>query len=243
MTSPAGPGFLGSTSFSAVFNEDRDINGLHSHFREDPSDNDLSDGQEWREGRLEVGARVLAALRDTQVFEALIRQWQIDVYGSTILDLWIMACVESIRTELTEKLARCPEGKQELLRLALSEKLFRNSNKPLKVTGTTTINQFATYWNGPHLRWETVGIYFLAVGLGAMKRLSGPSLPADRLGYKSWNALARRMIDLGQTCLTFCEEMGHLTDPMLWLGFEIAILTSVVEGDASGWCLFPLCLS
>ena len=31
---------------------------------------------------------------------------------------------------------------------------------------------------------------------------------------------------------TFCEEAGHLNDAEIWIIYELALLTSVIEGDA-----------
>lgn len=93
--------------------------------------------------------------------------------------------------------------------MELSKKLFYNSLKPLKVDGTWTMDQYALSFNGSNIRWETFS------------------------GHTEEDVSALRMIDFGQLCLTFCEEAGHLNDAEIWISYELALLTSVIEGDAS----------
>ena len=68
-----------------------------------------------------------------------------------------------------------------------------------------------------------------------MKRSYNIQMPGLRFGPKKSTLLARRVLHVAQSCVTFWEEIGHITDPGLWLGYELAICTSVVEGDASEW--------
>lgn len=147
---------------------------------------------------------------------------------------WIMACVASVRTELYESFNGQAVDRQATVLVELSKKLFHNSLRLLKVDETRTLDQYSLSFNGPNIRWETVGIFFTTVGLAKMKRAPQGlgQLPAwaGRTGHY---VLALRMIDFGQLCLNFCEEAGHLTDAEIWIRYELAVLTSVTEGDAS----------
>jgi hypothetical protein len=234
--SPAGQkGFLGPTAYSSVFSEDQTINGVGSPFRDDLVENEEVEYPKFREGRVEKGAEMLASLKDFPLFESLIEKWQDDVDGSTVFCPWIMACVASVRVELYDQLIQHPTEHQASVLFGLSNKLFCNSLKPLKVDGTCTLDQYTVSFNGLNVRWDTVGMFFTAVGLATMKKAPQriEQLLA-RAGDMELEVLARRMIDLGQSCLTFCEEAGHLNDVEIWVSYELALLTSVIEGDASG---------
>ena len=233
-TTPLSPGpqlpFLGPTSYSAVFSEDRTLNGADSPFRDEWIENEPAEHPRFREGRVEEGAKMLASLKDFPLFESMIQKWQDDVHGATIFCPWIMTCVASVRAEFYEPLMQQPNEQQDPVLIGLSSKLFYNSLQPLKVDGSWTLDQYTMSFNGSNIRWETVGMFFTAVGLAAMKRAS--HLLA-RAGNMVAEVLARRMIDFGESCLAFCEEAGHLNDAEIWISYELALLTSVIEGDAS----------
>jgi hypothetical protein len=63
-------------------------------------------------------------------------------------------------------------------------------------------------------------MFFAGVELGAI----------DLRGYATWQSsaglsqrqcavLARRVLEGGQICLSFCERTGHMVDPEIWLNF------------------------
>jgi hypothetical protein len=75
---------------------------------------------------------------------------------------------------------------------------------------------------------------FAGVGLGAInvKRYTRRQ-SNDGMSFRQRAVLARRMLEGGQTCLSFCEKTGHMVDPEIWLSFSLSHLASVVEGDSS----------
>ena len=237
-TTPLSPGrqlpFLGPTSYSAVFSEDRTVNGVDSPFKEEWLEKGAADCITFREGRVEEGAKMLASLVDFPLFESMIEKWQDDVHGATTLCPWVVTCVASVRAELFEPLLQQSREQWEPVLNRFSNKLFHNGLKPLNVNGTWTLDEYKMSFNGSKIRWETLGIFFTAVGLAAMKRApQRVEHLLSREGNMVADVLARRMIDLSQSCLKFCEEAGHLNDPEIWISFELALLTSVIEGDAS----------
>lgn len=55
-------------------------------------------------------------------------------------------------------------------------------------------------------------MFYTAVGLAAMKRSQPISRSFVSAETPTETVLGRRMLDLAQTCITFCGEMGHLTE-------------------------------
>ena len=81
--STPGTGYLGSTSFSAVLDEDRNARRLRSSLQDDRLEPEKDDYIDEYEDRVQEGARVLSYLSEMPVFEPLIRAWHADVDGST----------------------------------------------------------------------------------------------------------------------------------------------------------------
>ena len=226
--------FLGPTSYSAVFSEDRAMNGVDSPFRDECAEDEAGDFPQFREGRVQEGAKMLASLRDFPLFESMIGKWQDDMHGNTIYCPWIETCVASVRAELYKSLLQLGGEQQEPVLMRLSHNLFCNGLTSLKVDGTWKLDQYKMSFNGPNIRWETVGIFFTAVGLATIRHAPDDAEELlTQAGNVAADVLARRMLDLGQSCLKFCEEAGHLNDPEIWISMELAVLTSVIEGDAS----------
>jgi hypothetical protein len=96
------------------------------------------------------------------------------------------------------------------------------------------------YSRGQNLRWEAVGMFFTTVGLRAINaRVNVRHLAAGSggLSMRQRAVLARRMLEGGQMCLSFCEKTGHMVDPEIWLSLELSHLASVVEDDSSIYLL------
>ena len=79
-------------------------------------------------------------------------------------------------------------------------------------------------------------MFFTTVGLGAVNtRVNVRHLAPGSGGWsmRQRAVLARRMLEGGQMCLSFCEKTGHMVDPEIWLSLELSYLASIVEGDSS----------
>lgn len=210
-----GPGFLGSTSFSAVFNEDQSINGPQSRFCEESVISSVVETPTYREGRVELGAQVLRHLSRMDLFETVITEWQEDDHGLTQFCPWIMKCMKSIKEDLYDQIPwhTTSHQDQDTVLLRLSEGLFRNNLKPMRFDGDCTLDHFATLFTGSRLRWESIGMFFICVAVGSATMKRGHPILSSFVGSgpQSQAAMARRMLDLTHSCIKFCEEMGHLT--------------------------------
>ncbi len=83
------PGFFGSTSYSAVFNEESGIDGVPSRAYEDAAYRDFGGPSTYREGRVEQGVQVLAQLSQMDRYEPLVQQWQDDIHGLSKYDVFL----------------------------------------------------------------------------------------------------------------------------------------------------------
>lgn len=229
------PGYLGSTSFSAAFFETKNFDLAPEAIGEIPADREIR-RQEWlshaeRSGRVKRGAECLAWIEHIMPHEALIQRCTEQAPGA-LLSQWVPACVSSIRSNIYEPFMSKFGAERENFLFACSRAIFLESWQVFEYTGTTTMTEFGNALTGPHIRWETIGILFTTFALGAVfykypgVHLPGIERPKLEPGYE------RRLMEASYTCLSFCEEAGHLTDPELWLQCETFYLCTIIEGDA-----------
>ena len=145
-------GFLGPTSYSAVFTENPGSLGIEHDISDEP--HDMSQLPPISPEKIQQGAEVLALLRDMPLYEKL-NQRLFDicdgiVVGQPIFRIW----VDEMWSEFGQILT---EGKPEQLR-SLSELVWRNTRRPMKVNGQMTAREWAKSASGRNLRWEIVGL-------------------------------------------------------------------------------------
>ena len=240
-----GPGFLGLTSSSADY-----IGAQRQHGFGDVVEDDepVSAGLGYvdrfpiySQHHVDLGANILSHFLEFPFFESFVNGLRQYATGSSLISPWIAYIADSIKTDLYGPLLqsweRNGEGLQhDRLQEHLSRRIFNNTAAALDYNGQCSLEHFASLFMGQNLRWEAVGMFFTAVGLGAINVRVLPrrgSQIGEDLSSRQRAVLARRMFEAGQLCLSFCEKTGHMVDPEIWLCFELTHLSSVVDGDSS----------
>jgi hypothetical protein len=243
-----GPGFLGSTSSSADY-----IDAQRHHDFHDVAEggNSASAGYGdpehfpiYPQHQINAGPVVLAHILEFPFFESFVNELRQNAIGVSLVLPWISYICDSIKTDLYEPLLRSRERNgdgsllHDQLQEHLSRRLFHNTSDALEYDGHCSLEHFASLFTGQNLRWETVGMFFTMVGLGAARVNVRHLVPGSGgLNMRQRAVLARRMLEGGQMCLSFCEKTGHMVDPEIWLSLELSHLASVVEGDSSMYLL------
>ncbi len=234
-----GPGFLGLTSSSVEYvgaQKQHGIVDVEDNEDDNPTHSSLENGDlpDYLEDQIDAGAAILSHLQDFPLLEYLVCEWRSAIFGSSVFLTWIDYVSDSIKTLLYEPMHSLNKAGNGSVPHKLSRWLFHNSLHPFKFNGHCTVKQFAALFTGEGLRWQAVGIFFTAASIATITR--GETSPAlgsiGGMNSRRRSVFARRLLEVGQTCLNFCEKIGHLTDPEIWLAFEIAHVSSVVEGDA-----------
>jgi len=226
-SSTPGPGFLGSTSFSSVY---QNLQTLHPEL---PGNGDATHSKREkfysldRDSKIRNGAACLSLLRNLPAYEPLLRKWHLGTDLSMKVP-WIIACESSMRTEVYDLLGTSDEVDQQLLRI--SARIFDNTVRPLDLQRGCTLDQYGDKFTAGNLRWEAVGIFFSAVGFAAMVV---EDVSAEPNSSEKRYFLAKQMLEASDTCISFCEEFQQLTDPEIWLICENLHNCTLVEGDAS----------
>lgn len=225
-SSPPAPGFLGSTSYSAVFTEGQShigLNNLQGSAYVDSIGAEPPKLSRQDPTRIKEGVHLLTLLADLPKYESSINHWYQHAYG--LCPLFIRECVASVRSDLGGR------SNRESSLLLLSERIFAKTSTPFFIDGTTTLRQFCPLLTGANLRWETVGVIPSIMGLSTIALgevnvfMSGEQL----MDYKD---LARQMLHAGNACMVFCDEMGHLNNVVVWLISVNFILHTHLYGDA-----------
>lgn len=227
-------GFLGSTSFNAVFTDNIEQIGLE--VSEANPDFSLSDKlhaqitalQKWPH-RLKDAITVLKYLQDFTHFQHLVEKWWQYDRPVSVIGPWVSACEEAIRTELIETDVLKSEERMAIA----AEQLFANTEERIVPSKDLKFNDFTKDYTGSKLRWEALGVFFTACGL-SVNCLRADDTLLDFVGHKEENRqhLMFRLLEVSNACMVFCEDAGQASDLGLWLALENCIYNSQVLGDA-----------
>jgi hypothetical protein len=231
------PGFLGSTSFSAVYQEERGLNVLQYSSDSDSLSNAGTIRRLYppnRESQIKKGMSCLALLADLPMMEPMISQWQQLYFCVTIMSPFTSAIQKAVKSSIHSAIANAHGSELEDILAEKSAEIYRNSMLEFRAPPNCSLDQYATLMADP-LRWDAIGIYFTACGLSACYANQG----ASRSIIEQRRQLAKVMLEASDTCISLCEELGQMTDQETWLYCENAHLVSVVEGDASKSLIMP----
>ncbi|KAL9619397.1 MAG: hypothetical protein Q9160_005992 [Pyrenula sp. 1 TL-2023] len=229
----ATPGFLGSTSYAAVFEESQDaiITDIECDSTRPPRDLCVEIETADTE-MINEGARVLS--RFCELFPALSETYHQGQPPETVVALSpvMFACADAVRN-LLKHLVQMPERQRSYHQL--SRDIFYNTATryiPADMTNHKKMSQFFT----EPLRWEAVGIATIVWGPGCLGTgmLPGESYDIGPGKEPVSRALfGKTMVLNGSSCASFCEELGYLNDLLVWLIYENGLSTSNVYGDSN----------
>ena len=225
--SPPVSGFLGPTSYSAVFTEGQ------SHLP--IADKNLSpeiSGRGWKPSKLpswdsnkvKEGAEILSLLADLPRHEQALNQW-FKVQCLAAMTLYIRECINLIPSNLKDSY-----GQSKSL-TTLSHSIFLRTSIPYSLDANINLRKYPSSLMGENLSWEIVGIMLTALGLSAIS-MDEVNVYDESDSQTEWKDLAQRLVRAGDQCIAFCEQFGHLKDIGVTLILMNFILHTQVYGDA-----------
>ncbi|KAI7189735.1 hypothetical protein KC316_g5281 [Hortaea werneckii] len=217
-------GFLGPTSYSAVFTENLDsLRGLEQEEIDDQLPAPVS------QNNINQGAEVLALLKDMQIFKRFSQRFFEMCDGILVAESAYRIWVDDLWAEFGTVLTT---GKMEDLR-GLSELVWRNTKCPPKTHGNMSAREWAKSATGRGLRWEVIGIILSLTGLTAAN-LSDWDTIFHEIGdhYVDRAMFSERMRKVSELCLCFCYESEVLNDLYIIFSYQDVILTECIKGDA-----------
>jgi hypothetical protein len=181
-------GFLGSSSYSGIFDE---INGSLDVSETEIVPGSAAYASPVSEDLVRKGADVLFHLRDIEIMDCLLQKWLVIGDGYLIFAPIYHTWMREIKEKLGPSLSRVfsPEDLRDM-----SIMLWRNTRMPVVVNRAITARDFAQHTAGQYLRWEVVGLLFSAVGI-----VSGSLNGRDvRLHHGRYTSAGHRKIPSGR---------------------------------------------
>ncbi|KAI9736989.1 MAG: hypothetical protein M1834_000578 [Cirrosporium novae-zelandiae] len=224
-------GYLGSTSYAAVFEYDQ------SQFDPIPSTRSigspyLSHGTSKTHitpGTIRGGARILAYLSDLKFHEDLINSFYALSQTMIVPKPFMKAAFASIQN-MHELALRDSTGTTFY---RWSEAICRNSVQPFEVNEGTTVQEFIASFTGQNLRWEIMGMIFTLSGLVMTTFIDRNKLPikGEPQGLDRKKFITQ-MEGAAEFCIHFSQSVGSVNDLLVWLLYEHFVLLSMFHGDS-----------
>ncbi|GAW19676.1 hypothetical protein ANO14919_091650 [Xylariales sp. No.14919] len=223
------PGFLGSSSHTAIF-EHISRDHAPSSSTQDPSDNSpslASFAQIPDDDSLLQGADVLRRiLRDFPLtaMKDLVLFWLARGANLALAEPFVKGCTEGV-SGLFSSLSH-----DENWHLSCAKQLLINSRQPLKFTVDTNFSSFQAQFLNENFRWESLAIFFLAVGRASVDITFFPTLYMTTGRRHALRGLCTKLSDCA---LEIALSLDCLNDIQLVLQYENFIMHSFVDGDHS----------
>ncbi|KAJ5821717.1 uncharacterized protein N7525_011001, partial [Penicillium rubens] len=223
------PGFLGSSSHVAIFNEisPQDYHASDTyHASEDMTM--LMQSQSTGENILLIqGADVLRQLLNTFPLAAM----------KDFVTFWLatganLALAEPFTEKCTENMTRLftSFSQEDNWHLAYAQRLTQNSREPLQFNSTSDMESFSAQFLDQKFRWESLGIFLSAVTRAAIDISFFPPLFKTEKDQFMLRKLSTKLSDLA---LDIALSLDCLNDLQLVLQYENCIVHTHVDGDQS----------
>ncbi|KAL3429951.1 hypothetical protein BDV09DRAFT_31436 [Aspergillus tetrazonus] len=221
------PGYLGSTSFSAVFSEHRaNISFEEGNHAPDGVLSKLTDRY-----RLESGLEVIKFLYRNNIWEILIRKFYAGHLMAVVSNLIIRAIIISLR-RIFDAIDREEDVEKQLRDLV--QRIFQSSAHPLTSHASMTVEEYFASFTDENLRWEVVGLVLATAGI-AMMSTSDDDPDVLRVAPDAQGAemLRSRLVEASRTCLLFCATAASVNELLGFYQYNDMLLRTQYYGDTS----------
>ncbi|KAL1303658.1 hypothetical protein AAFC00_007013 [Neodothiora populina] len=220
-------GFLGPSSYSAVYTENAPTIDIDVHDGSDQSPTPTAPPISIE--KIKAGAEVLSLISDVDAYDRLLTRWYGIADGLTIPRPIYNIHIRGIRA-LFEASVSEHNSDEELY--CLSELLWQNTLNSIPVDANTTGPAWARSTTGNYLRWETVGLIFSGVGLLSSGLTEwDPVFTTIKSIFKDRKTLMWKTRDAVEACVAFCKECECSNELFVIFLYESAILSECVRGD------------
>ncbi|RAK98555.1 fungal specific transcription factor domain-containing protein [Aspergillus ibericus CBS 121593] len=178
-----------------------------------------------------------AALRQgANALRLLLNEYQVTVLRDLVL-FWLakgdnLALAEPFVEACTESVVPffAAVSQDEDWHVGCARLLLQNSSQPLRFNADTSGPVWVSQFVGTNLRWEALGIFFLAVSRATLDVAAFPQLYLTREANRTLRTLCGTLSD---HALEIVLSLDCLNDLQLVLQYENLIMHSLVDGDHS----------
>lgn len=235
-------GYLGPTSYAAIFRENKLGNPLDG--TEQSQTLNRSFPEEFATpmalGRrspcnleapehVEHGAEVLKYFPTNSMCDMLLDRY-FEVCDVLLPEYPTRSCHKSIWSTYGKTLNGC---RDQASLMAMSQEMCRNAMAPMP-TSSSTQDWMASFC-GRQLRWELVGNCFALFGLAAMTLSDWAPIFSNHHSTPTINKrnYCGKMRECAEACLAFCNDIDTLNEWVIALMNNAYVLQSLHEGDTS----------
>ncbi|KAI2732704.1 transcriptional regulator family: Fungal Specific TF [Penicillium roqueforti] len=223
------PGFLGSSSHVAIFNEIS------------PQDYHASDTYQASEDltmlmQLQSTGENILLIQGADVLRQLFNTFPLAAMKDFVT-FWLatganLALAEPFTEKCTENMTRLftSFSQEDNWHLAYAQRLTQNSREPLQFDSSSDMESFSAQFLDQKFRWESLGIFLSAVSRAAIAIPFFPPLFKTEKDNFVLRKLSTRLSDLA---LDIVLSLDCLNDLQLVLQYENFIVHTHVDGDQS----------
>lgn len=169
---------------------------------------------------------------DIEELAKLVVAW-LDTGGNLVLAVpFVLGCVQAMLSQSWRGSTSLEPGSMEKARFYSQQAklLSRNTCKPIVLTENSTFEAYLSQMTGLHIRWETLGIFFVASAKAASELETFPALYSSDDRRKK---LVKDLTYVGDCCLEICLSHDCLNDLQLILQYEHFHTHSSIYGETS----------
>ncbi|CAG7923256.1 unnamed protein product [Penicillium olsonii] len=224
------PGFLGSSSHVAIFNQisPETYHTSDNAHAPEPDMATIMHSQVAGENLLMIqGADVLRQLLNTFPLAAMkdfVMFWLETGANMSLAEPFVEKCTENMTRLFTSF------SQEDNWHLAYAQRLTQNSRMPLEIRTTADISDFSAQFLDQNFRWESLGIFLCAVSRATIAISFFPPLYKTEKDQFTLRKLSTSLSDLA---LDIALSLDCLNDLQLVLQYENFIIHTHVDGDQS----------
>lgn len=223
------PGFLGPSSHATIYGQLTSSSGLEDKIARDARHTSSQEsflGSPEYQALIAQGAELLEQIQDVsqiKVMSSLVDAWLSRGVNLALAGPFVTGCAQCVEDKWTEAQPRRWATETSTL-------LLRNSSTSLSFDASSSLSQFSSQFLGDSIRWETLGLFFVAVCRATIDVIEFPPLYGRDEQRKS---LRKFTTNISDGCLEIALTLDYLNDLQLFLQYENFIVHSHVDGDQS----------
>ncbi|PWY91164.1 hypothetical protein BO70DRAFT_392808 [Aspergillus heteromorphus CBS 117.55] len=182
-------------------------------------------------GQIDLGAQLLLLLDDLPLYQAIC-----EARYDSLCDPWVFGAqfIQELVGSIQQVYHRSLQDQRKdkhLCLTELSQEIFNNSRTPIVLHPDMT---FAEYVAVIASRWEGIGLLFALTGVSSHHIRGDHPLFQPRNGKPALEKLPLQslMAATAGTCIQICENLGVMSETLVWLLFQQTLLASIVWGVA-----------
>ncbi|KAJ5103389.1 hypothetical protein N7532_003918 [Penicillium argentinense] len=219
------PGYLGSTSFTAVLAEHR-----NEILFEPEESTDVCRVLTVEPDRVQSGAEVLLFLYNMKERQKLIDRFYLRTWNAVVPEIIMRAMLTSLG-ELFDSY-NLHNLMPELQKLATQ--IFQNSSRPMAIRESMTVQEYCDSFTGRNFRWEAIGNIFSICGQQlAITPDNDPDFSQGLEDPRAKDRLLEQVVVASMICLNFCDQASSANELLAYLQYNDVMLQTQQYGDSS----------